>query len=116
MKMTIRLDTIDKVKGFVSTILHFEGDADLSSGRYTVDAKSILGIFSLELSQPLELELMEREFDLQYTNVIYVGGGAVAVKNFSESRRNVAFDTDIHANAKGYEFLAMQMLKKQGVA
>lgn len=56
--MTIRLDTIDKVKGFVSTILHFEGDADLSSGRYTVDAKSILGIFSLELSQPLELELM----------------------------------------------------------
>ncbi len=64
----------------------------------------------------LELELEEREFDLQYTNVIYVGGGAAAVKNFSESRPNVAYDTDIHANAKGYEFLAMQMLKKQGAA
>ena len=38
-----------------------------------------------------ELELMEREFDLQYTNVIYVGGGAVAVKNFSEPQTNVAF-------------------------
>ena len=69
-----------------------------------------------ELVHDLELELMEREFDLQYTNVIYVGGSAVAVKNFSELRTNVAFDTDIHANAKGYEFLAMQMLKKQGAA
>lgn len=64
----------------------------------------------------LELELEEREFDLQYTNVIYVGGGAVAVKNFSEPRSNVAFDPDINANAKGYEFLAMQILKKQGAA
>ena len=69
-----------------------------------------------ELIHGMELELMEREFDLQYTNVIYVGGSAVAVKNFSELRTNVAFDTDIHANAKGYEFLAMQMLKKQGAA
>ena len=69
-----------------------------------------------ELIHGMELELMEREFDLQYTNVIYVGGSAWWVKNFSEPRTNVAFDTDIHANAKGYEFLAMQMLKKQGVA
>jgi len=69
-----------------------------------------------ELIHGLELELMEREFDLQYTNVIYVGGGAVAVKNFSEPRTNVAFDTDIHANARGYEFLAMQMLRKTGAA
>ena len=69
-----------------------------------------------ELIHGMELELMEREFDLQYTNVIYVVGSAVAVKNFSELRTNVAFDTDIHANAKGYEFLAMQMLKKQGAA
>ena len=69
-----------------------------------------------ELVHDLELELMEREFDLQYTNVIYVGGGAVAVKNFSEPRQNVAYDTDIHANAKGYEFLAMQMLRKTGAA
>ena len=69
-----------------------------------------------ELIHGLELELMEREFDLQYTNVIYVGGGAVAVKNFSDPQPNVAFDTDIHANAKGYEFLAMQMLRKTGAA
>lgn len=63
----------------------------------------------------LELELEEREYDLRYTNVIYVGGGAAAMQNFSERRANVAYDPDIHANAKGYEFLAVQVLKKQGV-
>lgn len=64
----------------------------------------------------LELELEEREYDLDYMNIIYVGGGAVAVKNFSENRPNIAYDCDIHANAKGYEFLAYQIVKKQGVA
>lgn len=54
-------------------------------------------------------------YDLDYTNLIYVGGGAVAMKNFSEGRANAAYDPDIHANAKGYEFLTVQMLKKQGV-
>lgn len=61
----------------------------------------------------LELELREREYDLDFTNVIYVGGGAVAVKNFSEHKPNIAYDCDIHANAKGYEFLTLQMLKRQ---
>jgi plasmid segregation protein ParM len=69
-----------------------------------------------EQIEALALELAEREYDLDYTNVIYVGGGAAAVKNFSESKENVAFDCDILANAKGYEFLAVQMLKKQGAA
>lgn len=64
----------------------------------------------------LELELEEREYDLEYTNLIYVGGGAAAMRNFSEPRSNVAYDTDIHANAKGYEFLTLQRLKKKGVA
>lgn len=68
-----------------------------------------------EQTHSLELELKEREYDLQYTNVIYVGGGAAAMKNFSERRANVAYDPDIHANAKGYEFLAAQIMKKQGV-
>lgn len=63
----------------------------------------------------LELELKEREYALDYMNVIYVGGGAAAVKNFSEYRPNVVYDCDIHANAKGYEYLAYQILKKQGV-
>ena len=61
----------------------------------------------------LILELEEREYELTYTNIIYVGGGAVAVKNFTEPKDNVAYDCDILANAKGYEFLAEQMLRKQ---
>lgn len=64
----------------------------------------------------LELELREREYDLDYSNVIYVGGGAAAVKNYSVQKPNVAYDCDIHANAKGYEYLALQILKKQGAA
>ena len=64
----------------------------------------------------LELELEERGFGLDYMNVIYVGGGAAAVKNFSEHRPNVAYDCDIHANAKGYEYLASQIMRMQGAA
>lgn len=69
-----------------------------------------------EQIEALILELEEREYDLTYTSVIYVGGGAVAVKNFAEQKENIAYDCDILANAKGYEFLAEQMLKKQGAA
>ena len=61
----------------------------------------------------LQLGLEEREFDLDYVNIIYVGGGAIVVKNYSESKKNVAYDCDILANAKGYEFLAEQIMRKQ---
>ena len=64
----------------------------------------------------LELELRERGYDLDFCRVIYVGGGAVAVRNFSERKPNVAYDCDIHANAKGYEYLALQILRSQGAA
>ena len=52
---TIRLSTIDAVRGFVSAVTQFSGDVDLSSGRYVIDAKSIMGIFSLDLSSPIQL-------------------------------------------------------------
>ena len=64
----------------------------------------------------LELELRERGYDLNLSRVIYVGGGAVAVRNFSEHKPNIAYDCDIHANAKGYEYLALQILRNQGAA
>ena len=51
----ILLNSIDKVKNFVSTTTHIDGDLDLVVGRYVVDAKSIMGIFSLDFSQPVEL-------------------------------------------------------------
>lgn len=51
------LDSIDKVKGFVNDISRFNTDFDLISGRYVIDAKSIMGIFSLDLSKDLELRI-----------------------------------------------------------
>ena len=43
--INIKLDTIDKVKEFVNKINTFDGDFDLVSARYVIDAKSIMGIF-----------------------------------------------------------------------
>ena len=53
----ISLDSIDKVKAFVNAITKFDSDFDLISGRYVIDAKSIMGIFSLDLSKPIELTI-----------------------------------------------------------
>jgi phosphotransferase system HPr-like phosphotransfer protein len=55
--VTISLNSIEKVKQFVNLINIYDGDFDLSSGRYIVDAKSIMGIFSLDLSKPLRLDI-----------------------------------------------------------
>ena len=51
----ISLNSIDKVKSFVNDVTKFDYDFDLVSGRYVIDAKSIMGIFSLDLSKPLVL-------------------------------------------------------------
>ena len=53
----ISLNSIDKVKSFVNSITQFDFDFDLISGRYVIDAKSIMGIFSLDLSKPIELNI-----------------------------------------------------------
>jgi phosphotransferase system HPr-like phosphotransfer protein len=53
----INLDSIEKVKGFVNLIAACDGDIDLTSDRYVVDAKSIMGIFSLNLSKNLKLDI-----------------------------------------------------------
>jgi len=55
--VNILLDTVDKVKGFVNTVAPMEGDIDLVSDRYIVDAKSIMGIFSLDLGKPLKVSI-----------------------------------------------------------
>ena len=77
--------------------------------------KSFVTYIRSEMKKQIEallLELEEREYDLTYTNVIYVGGGAIAVKKFITNRDNFAYDCDILANAKGYEFLASQMMRR----
>ena len=53
----ISLNSIDKVKSFVNDITKFDYDLDLVSGRYVIDAKSIMGIFSLDLSKPIDLNI-----------------------------------------------------------
>ena len=55
--VTINLGSIDKLKSFVNDIAKFDSDFDLVSGRYVIDAKSIMGIFSLDLSKPIELNI-----------------------------------------------------------
>ena len=51
----ISLNSIDKVKSFCNDIAKFDAEFDLVSGRYVIDAKSIMGIFSLDLSKPIDL-------------------------------------------------------------
>ncbi len=54
-KTKILLGAIADVKEFVNIVSTCDYDVDLASGRYAVDAKSIMGIFSLDLSNPIEL-------------------------------------------------------------
>ena len=51
------LNSISNVKSFVNAISQFDFDFDLISGRYVIDAKSIMGIFSLDLSKPIDLAI-----------------------------------------------------------
>lgn len=55
----IKLDTFDKIKRFISIAEKLEYDIDLISGRYVVDGKSVMGIFSLDLSKPIEVHIPE---------------------------------------------------------
>ncbi len=55
----IRLQSIEEVKKFVSIMAQFNGYFDLISGKYIVDAKSVMGIFSMDLSRTLELRILE---------------------------------------------------------
>lgn len=55
----VNINTIDKVKKFVNVLTKFDGDFDLVSGHYVIDAKSIMGIFSLDLAQDIELVIQD---------------------------------------------------------
>ena len=80
----ISLNSIDKVKSFVNDVTKFDCDFDLISGRYVIDAKSIMGIFSLDLSKDIDLsihsednidavmQMLEPYICLLYTSRCYV--------------------------------------------
>ena len=64
--VNISINTIDKVRKFSATIYSVSADVDIISGRYTIDAKSIIGIFSLDITQPLTLHIhaaTKKEYD-----------------------------------------------------
>lgn len=56
-EVKIFLGTIEKVKDFVNEVSHLECDVDIVSGRYVIDAKSIMGIFSTDLSKPVNVRI-----------------------------------------------------------
>ncbi len=61
MTLNIQVKEIKDVYSLVNILIGFEGDVDLESGRYKVDGKSILGIFSLDLRQPIKLTYNSEE-------------------------------------------------------
>ena len=67
----ISLNSIDKVKTFVNLINRFDYDFDLVSGRYVIDAKSIMGIFSLDLTKAIDLVVETEEIDLEMVKKIF---------------------------------------------
>lgn len=58
---SVLLKSINDVKDFVNTVTKFDFDVDLTSGRYVVDAKSIMGIFSLDLSKPIKVDVLTED-------------------------------------------------------
>lgn len=62
-EFNIKLSTIADVRDFVNAVASFDGEVDLSSGRYVVDGKSIMGIFSLDLLSPIKLTVHEGNTD-----------------------------------------------------
>ncbi len=62
--VNIRLTMMtDHVKNFVSLVNRYPYDMDLKSGRFVVDAKSILGIFSIDLSRPIRMDIYSDDCD-----------------------------------------------------
>lgn len=59
----IMLSSINDVKNFVNIVNKYDYEIDLTSGRYVVDAKSIMGIFSLDLTKPIKMEIHTEDAD-----------------------------------------------------
>jgi len=65
----ISLTLAEKVKDFVSIVSRYPFDIDLRCGRFVIDAKSLLGIFSLDLSKPLTLEAHSENCDALFAEL-----------------------------------------------
>ena len=56
-EIKIMLSNVENIRNFVNEVILVSYDVDLMQGRYTIDAKSIMGIFSLDLSKPIKVEV-----------------------------------------------------------
>ena len=68
-KVDISLATIESVRQFVNIVAKYNIDIDLSSGRYVVDAKSIMGIFSLDLMNPITMTVHSDDTDALFAEL-----------------------------------------------
>ena len=59
----IKLNTIDKVKDFVSRVSTFDCDVDILYRRYILDAKSIMALLSADLTEPLKVLIHTDDYD-----------------------------------------------------
>ena len=62
-KITVALNDFIKIKNFSSVVVKFESDIDLVKGRYIIDAKSTIGIFTLDLSSPVDVVIHSDDED-----------------------------------------------------
>lgn len=61
IKKTVKFNLINDIKAFNQAVVKCSFDVDLVSGRYVIDAKSLMGIFTLDLSRPIDLHIHAEE-------------------------------------------------------
>ncbi len=68
-EITISLTNVQDIRDFVNCVILVEYDVDLTQGRYTIDAKSIMGIFSLDLLSPIKLVAHTDDADVLFDKI-----------------------------------------------
>ncbi len=72
MRAKILINSVDKIKDFVNIVVKYPCDCDLMSGKYVIDAKSLIGIFSLDVSKPIDLVVHDETADLEPVRKFFV--------------------------------------------
>ena len=70
MEFQIKLSTVEQIRSFINKVERYNFPVDLKEGRYIVDAKSIMGIFSLDLSKPIDLNIHAEDNMDEIMNVL----------------------------------------------
>lgn len=74
VKKTVKFNLINDIKAFNQAVVKCSFDVDLVSGRYVIDAKSLMGIFTLDLSRPIDLHIHADETNeetIAFLNTIF---------------------------------------------